>query len=113
MQADHAEDGALALVALQLADAAEDPLLGVVAHRTGVDEDHVGLVGGRHRDHPLAPQDAGHELGVGHVHLNSRKVSLKKPVTRFFSHERPPSSVNRAVTRERPATASAESCTPT
>ena len=57
------------LVALQLAHAADDPLLGVVAHRAGVDQHHVGL-GRIVRAHvALAPEDAEHELGVGDVHL--------------------------------------------
>ena len=54
---------------LQLAHAADDPLLGVVPHRAGVDQHDIGL-GRIVRAHvAFAPEHAEHELGVGHVHL--------------------------------------------
>ena len=67
--ADHAEHVAGPLVALQLAHAADHPLLGVVPHGAGVDQHDVGVgrIVGAHV--ALAAQDAEHELGVRHVHL--------------------------------------------
>ncbi len=67
--ADHAEHVPGALVALQLAHAPDDPLFGVVPHRAGVHQHHIGL-GRMVRAHvALAPEDAEHELGVRDVHL--------------------------------------------
>ena len=67
--ADHAEDAAGPLVALQLAHPPDHPLLGVVAHGAGVDQHDVGVrrLLGPHV--ALPAEHPEHELGVGHVHL--------------------------------------------
>ncbi len=67
--AHHAEDVALPLEPLQFAHPARDPLLGVVPHRAGVHQHHVGVVGRVHLLVTVAREHAEHELGVGHVHL--------------------------------------------
>jgi len=67
--ADHAEHVARSLVLLQLAEAREHALLGVIAHRAGVHEQHVRLGGVVGADIPLPTQDAEHQLGVRDVHL--------------------------------------------
>ena len=67
--ADHAEHVARSLVLLQLAEAREHALLGVIAHGAGVHKQHVCLRGVVGADIPLPTQDAEHQLGVRHVHL--------------------------------------------
>jgi hypothetical protein len=67
--ADHAQDVARALVALQLAHSADHPLLGVVAHGTGVHQHDVGvgrIVGARVA---RAVEESEHQLRVRDVHL--------------------------------------------
>ena len=55
--------------AVELAGAADDALLRVLAHGAGVDEDHVRLLGAVDEAVPGAGEDRGHQLRVGHVHL--------------------------------------------
>ena len=52
--ADHTEHPAAPLVALQLANPADDPLLGVVAHGAGVDQHDVRVLGTFDAQVPLA-----------------------------------------------------------
>jgi hypothetical protein len=67
--AHHAEHGPGPLEALQQSQTPQDPLLRVVAHRTGVDEHHVRFRGVRGADVAMRPEQPDHELGVGDVHL--------------------------------------------
>jgi hypothetical protein len=57
------------LVALELAHAADHPLLGIVPHRTGVHQQDVcrGRIVGSHV--AVASQPTQDQLGIGHVHL--------------------------------------------
>ncbi len=67
--AHHTQHVTWALVAFQLSHASQNPLLRVIAHRTGVHEQYVRL-GGIVRAHvALTAQDAEHQLGVRDVHL--------------------------------------------
>src|SRR5262249_24505249 len=67
--ADHAEHATRTLVALQLAHAADHPLLGVLTHGAGVYQHHVrlGRIFGAHVTR--AAQEPEHELEAGDVHL--------------------------------------------
>ncbi len=58
-----------ALVAFQLPHASQDPLLRVIAHGTGIHEQHVRLggIGGAHV--ARTAQDTEHQLGIRDVHL--------------------------------------------
>ncbi len=58
-----------ALVAFQLPHASENTLLRMIAHRTGIHEQHVRL-GGVFRAHvALTAQDTEHQLGIRDIHL--------------------------------------------
>ena len=67
--AHHPEDHPGVLVPLELPDPANDPLLGVVAHGTGVDQHDVGALGLGRLDIALTREDTEHQLSVRHVHL--------------------------------------------
>jgi hypothetical protein len=54
---------------MQLAHAADHPLLGVLTHRAGVHQHDVGLGRIVGASVARAAEDTEHQLGVGHVHL--------------------------------------------
>src|SRR5437764_41545 len=61
--------GAAPLVARELAEPADDALLGVLADGAGVQEDHVGPIGAGGLPVAVRREMAEHQLGVGDVHL--------------------------------------------
>jgi len=67
--AHHTQHIAGTLVAFQLTHASQHPLLRVIAHGAGIDEQHIG-VGRIFRTHVArTAQDAEHQLGIRDVHL--------------------------------------------
>src|SRR5262249_36921686 len=69
------------LVGAQTAERAVDLLLGVLADRAGVEEDHVGVAGVVNQLIPLAAQAPHHQLAVEHVHLAADRLDVE-----FFAH---------------------------
>ena len=67
--AGNAHDGRRRHVPLQLAKPADDPLLGMIADRAGIDENDVRTLWTFHRDVPMRRELAEHQLGITHVHL--------------------------------------------
>ena len=65
----HDHVGAGLAVDVELADAAQDALLGVVADRAGVGQDHVGLVDLFGADISFAAQDGEDHFRVRYIHL--------------------------------------------
>src|SRR5262249_9789025 len=56
-------------VPLQLTQPADHALLGMIANRAGVHENHVCALGSVDRDIAMRRELAEHQLGVAHVHL--------------------------------------------
>ena len=61
--------GPLRLHRRQVAEVAVELVVGVLPHRAGVEDDHVGLLAGRRRDVARLLEQAGQPLGVVDVHL--------------------------------------------
>ncbi len=101
----HAQHVARPLGALQLADAPQHALLRVIAHRAGVDDHDLRLVGRGRADEPLAQQQPRHQLGVGLVHLAAVGLDVERARGRHTASARSvaPRATSRAATRARPS----------
>ena len=65
----HPDDRLRLHVALELTEAPDHPLLGVVADGAGVQQDDVGALGPLHRVVAGCGELSEHQLGIAHVHL--------------------------------------------
>ena len=63
------DDGPRLHAALELTEAAEHALLGVLANGAGVHQDHVRAIRDVHRLITVRCERAEHQLGIAHVHL--------------------------------------------
>ena len=68
--------GVLGLDILQLSERAVEALIGVLAHRAGVEDHQVGLLACTGRDVARVFEHAGKTLGVVHVHLATERTHL-------------------------------------
>ena len=67
----------LATQGVELIEAGKDALLGIVAHRAGVDKYGIGLVEVLARVVTGHLHDRGHQLAVGHIHLASVGLQIQ------------------------------------
>ena len=68
--------GRAALTGAQLAEVAVEPVVGVLAHRAGVEHDDVGRLALRRAPVARVLEQAGQPLGVVHVHLAPEGADL-------------------------------------
>lgn len=82
----HAHRGRRLHHALELPEAAEHPLLGVIADRAGVEQDDVRLVRRRRLGVSARRQPAEHELGIAEVHLAAVRLDVHAALGGGSSH---------------------------
>ena len=80
-------------MALQLAKAPDDALLGVIANGACVDENHIGTVRLLDRYVAMRRELPEHQLGVAHVHLAAVRLYVDGPL-HLRKALRPASSVS-------------------